>query len=107
MPARKRAGLAQLGLDELKKVFAIYTPIVIVGIIGTLLFSKHIVNLIAPAYLPGLLIFKTLICFCFITGYIHIYVKYLSALAKMKELIIWTSVLFLALIAVSFLVIGI
>ena len=47
--------------EELKKVFALYTPIVIAGIAGTLMFSKSVVTLIAPEYLPSLLIFKTLI----------------------------------------------
>ncbi|MEA3342901.1 MAG: oligosaccharide flippase family protein [archaeon] len=86
---------------ELKKVFVLYTPIAIAGIAGTLMFSEYVIALIAPAYLPGLFIFKALVCFCFPSGYLQIYRTYLSAKTDVKGVIIWTGILNLALLIVS------
>ena len=88
----------------LKKIFIIYTPIVIVGIIGSLLFSSFVVKIIAPDYIPGLIIFKTLICFGLLTGYLLIYRSYLSGLAEFKKLTLTVIVQTVALLIVSFIV---
>lgn len=88
----------------LNKVFIIYTPIVIVGIIGSLLFSSFVVKVIAPDYLPGLLVFKTLICFGLLAGYLLVYRSYLSGLAEFKKLTLTVIVQNVVLLIVSFIV---
>ena len=93
--------------STLNKTFALYTPIVIIGIIGTLISSKLIITLTAPAYLPSLLIFKTLVCFCLISGYILIYEAYLSAKAETNKVIIWIIIYNIALFAISFVLLNI
>ncbi len=73
---------------KLKRIFLIYTPIVILGIIFCILFSELFLSIIASAYLPGLLIFKTLVCFGLFVGYLLIYRSYLTGLAKLRRLTI-------------------
>ncbi len=73
---------------KLKRIFLIYTPIVILGIIFCILFSELFLSIVASAYLPGLLIFKTLVCFGLFVGYLLIYRSYLTGLAKLRRLTI-------------------
>jgi len=70
---------------SLKRILGTYTVIVVVGIIGTLLFSGWFVSLIAKDYLPGLLLFKVIVSMGFLLGYFAIYTSYLSAKGKIKE----------------------
>jgi len=86
----------------LMKVFAIYTPMMILGIIGTLIFSKFILSLIAPQFLPGLIFFKVLLCFGFIIGYLVIYTSYLTAKEKMKQVAVFILLQNLVLFILSF-----
>ncbi len=86
----------------LKRVMMIYTPIVIGGIIGCLLFSELVVSFIAPEYLPGLLMFKVLVCFGLLVGYAVIYTSYLSAKEKLKETAIILLVQNVLLFVISF-----
>lgn len=89
---------------KLKKVFLTYTPIVILGIIACLLFSELFIGIIAPVYLPGLVAFKTLICFGLLVGYLLIYRSYLTGLAKMEKLTLLVIIQNLSLFVISFIV---
>lgn len=86
----------------LKRVFIIYTPIVILGIIGTLLFSSFVIRIISRDYLNGLRIFEGLICFGLLSGYLTIYRSYLSGLAEIKKLTLIVLIQNVVLFIVSF-----
>lgn len=103
---------SQLGLKNLKeakatlkKVFFIYSGIVIFGIPLTLFFSEFFINFFARDYLPGLIIFKTLVVLGLLLGYLLIYESYLTGLAKIKKLIIVETIRNVSLFVISFLVI--
>lgn len=85
----------------LKRILAVYTPIVIAGIIGTMALSEYLINLISPSYLAGLSIFKALVILGFISGYAQIYRTYLTAKGDIRALTVWTLVLNLVLLGVS------
>jgi len=91
----------------LSKIFAIYIPIMIFGIIGTLLFSKFFLSFIAPEYLPGLIFFKVLLCLGFLTGNLVIYTSYLIGKGKMKQVAIIILLQNIVLLLVSFLMLKI
>ena len=88
--------------NTLKKVMMMYTPIVIGGIIGCLLFSRMIVSFIAPEYLPGLSLFKSLVCFGLLMGYAVIFTSYLAAREKLKETAVVVFVQNVLLFVISF-----
>ncbi|OYT53471.1 MAG: hypothetical protein B6U72_05835 [Candidatus Altiarchaeales archaeon ex4484_2] len=90
---------------KLRKVFLTYTPIVVLGIIACLLFSELFLGIIAPTYLPGLILFKSLICFGLLVGYLLIYRSYLTGLAKMKKLTILVIIQNLSLLVISFIIV--
>jgi len=92
--------------NSLKKVFVFYSIVCVFGIIGCLLFSKIIISIIAPEYLPSLLIFKSLVCYGFIVGFATIYVSYLSAREKVKQIAVITLVQNVLLFAIGFLVLS-
>jgi len=71
--------------ETLKKVFALYSLIVMPGIVTTIFFSDFLIELIAPLYVPSILIFKTLVCLGLLLGYFLIYENYLRGLARLKE----------------------
>ena len=91
---------------HLKKVFSIYTLIVIPGILGTILFSDFIIQLIAPSYLPSILVFKTLVTMGFLLGYFLIYENYLRGLAKLKEFSLVFLIHNIIFLSISFLILG-
>ncbi len=88
--------------QTLKKVFLVYTVIVICGINGALLFGKTFLSIFAPEYLSGLLFFKVLVSFGLIAGYLVIYNSYLTAKEKIKEVAILTLIQNFLLFLVSF-----
>ena len=87
---------------KLVKAFIAYTPVVLLGIVGCLLFSKAFVGIIAPAYLSGLVVFEALVCFGLVVGYLLIYKGYLTGLAKMERLTLLVVVQNISLFIVSF-----
>ncbi len=89
----------------LKKIFVVYTPIALIGIVGTVIAAEYAVSIIASSYLPGLTIFKALLIFGFLSGYIQIYRSYLTATGRIKKLTAWTLAVNLALLGVSVFVI--
>ncbi|MCK5176818.1 MAG: oligosaccharide flippase family protein [Candidatus Aenigmarchaeota archaeon] len=89
---------------ELKKAFLLYTPVVIVGICGTLLFSHTILSLIAPAYLAGLKIFKVLNIAGLVLGYLWILSSYYGGLGKVKKSVLVIGLYNLLLLGVSFVI---
>ena len=91
----------------LNKVFLIYTPVMVGGIIGTLLLSKFALSLIAPDYLPGLLFFKVLLCLGLLMGYLVIYNSYLTGKGKVKQVAVIALIQNSVLLGVSFLMLGI
>jgi O-antigen/teichoic acid export membrane protein len=72
----------------LRKIMTLYTPLAILGIVGTLLFSKTFMSIIAPDYLPGLTLFKAIMIYGFIAGYGMIYVAYGTAKNQKKKVAI-------------------
>ena len=94
----------ELAKAELKKVFLFYTPVVVVGVVGVLLFSEIVVGLIAPAYLPGLVVFKVLNVSGLILGYLWIYRTYLSAISNMKKYTLWVIIQNISLFIISFII---
>jgi len=64
---------------SLKSVFKIYTPIVVVGVAGILMFSGMAVKALFSDYLPGLPIFKAMVSLGLVFGYFGIYSSYLAA----------------------------
>lgn len=93
--------------SKLKRALAIYAPIVLLGIIITLLFSKAIVNILAPIYLPSLLIFKSLLVLGLFLGFFALYGVYLSALKRLKRAAVIVLAGNLLLLIVSFIVMDI
>ena len=89
---------------SLEKAFVLYLPIVILGAVGTVLISRLFIELVASEYLPGLLIFRILICFGLISGFFLIYRSYLFGLAKLKHLAVVMIIQNFALILISFVV---
>ena len=89
--------------STLIKVFAIYTPIVITGIIGILLFSRNIINLIAPEYLSGLFVFKVLNVTGLLLGYLFILNNYYNGRGKIKKSVLTMVLYNLLLLMVSLL----
>lgn len=87
---------------RLKKVFLIYTFIVVLGIVGCLLSSELFITIVAPAYLPALILFKMLFCFGLLVGYLLIYRSYLTGLGKMKKLTLLVIIQNLSLLIISF-----
>jgi O-antigen/teichoic acid export membrane protein len=71
--------------DLLKRAFMFYTPIVAVGIIGVLLFSSIALKIVSPDYLPGKIIFESLIIVGLVSGYGLIYSAYLQAVGDVKK----------------------
>jgi len=71
--------------ESLKKVLFLYSLITVAGIVGCLFFSEFIVKVIAPEYIQGILLFKSLVCWGFVVGYFNIFMSYLSAREKLKE----------------------
>jgi O-antigen/teichoic acid export membrane protein len=91
---------------KLVRAFIVYTPFVLLGVAGCLLFSEVFVGIIAPAYLSGLVVFEALVCFGLVVGYLLIYRGYLTGLARMKELTLLVVVQNVALLGVSFITVG-
>jgi len=71
--------------EKLKKVLLLYSLVVIPGIITTIFFSDFFIELIAPLYVPSILIFKILVCLGLLSGYFLIYENYLRGLARLKR----------------------
>jgi len=93
--------------EKLKKIFILYSFVVIPGIIATIFFSDFFIELIAPSYIPSIPVFKGLVCLGLLLGYFLIYENYLRGLAKLKQfalVVLSHNVIFLV---VSFLVLGI
>lgn len=82
--------------------FIVYTPIVLLGIVGCLLISEVFVGIIAPAYLSGLVVFEALVCFGLVVGYLLIYGSYLAGLARIKRLTLLVVIQNISLLIVSF-----
>ena len=93
--------------NELKKAFLLYTPVVVVGIGGTLLFSNTIVSLIAPAYVSGLIIFKVLNIAGLVLGYLWILSSYYGGFGKVKKSVLVIGLYNLLLLGVSFVIMGV
>ena len=89
---------------SLKRVFKIYTPIVVVGIAGILLFSGFIIERLFIEYLAGLIIFKVMISLGLVFGYFVIYTSYLTAKGNFKKTALVVLVQNLFLFLVSYLV---
>lgn len=87
--------------NTLKKVLMLYTPVALLGTVGTLMFSERIVLFIAPSYLLGLTVFEALIIFGFVSGYIQIYKTYLTAIGNSKKLALWALASSLILLCIS------
>jgi len=87
---------------SLKRVFKIYAPVVVFGIIGALIFSKPLISGLFPEYLPGLVIFKVMICAGLLIGYFTIYSLYLTAKGDLKKAAIVMLVQNLLLFLISF-----
>ncbi|MFH1472181.1 MAG: oligosaccharide flippase family protein, partial [Nanoarchaeota archaeon] len=85
----------------LMRIFAVYTPIVVLGVAGTAMLSEYIINFISPSYLAGLSIFKALVILGFISGYAQVYRTYLTAKGDMRSLTIWTLAQNIVLLGVS------
>jgi len=92
---------------HLKKVLSIYTLIVIPGILGIILLSDFIIQLIAPSYLPSILVFKTLVTTGFLLGYFLIYEHYLRGLARIKDFSLVFLIHNIIFLSISFLILGI
>ena len=92
---------------HLKKILSIYTLIVIPGIIGIILLSDFIIQLIASSYLPSILVFKTLVTMGFLLGYFLIYEHYLRGLARLKEFSLIFLIHNIIFLSISFLILGI
>ncbi len=88
----------------LGRVFVLYTVFVILGVILTLFFSELFISLVAPAYLPGLILFKVLIIFGLFAGYGGILNFYLNARERLKEGSLVVLVVVVLLFLVSYLV---
>lgn len=69
----------------LKRVFMIYSVFVVLGIFATLAFSKLFISLFASEYLPGLMLFKSLLILGLFSGYGTILNFYFNAKEKLKE----------------------
>jgi O-antigen/teichoic acid export membrane protein len=91
---------------KLVRAFIVYTPVVLLGIGGCLLFSNLFVGIIAPAYLSGLVVFEALVCFGLVVGYLLIYKGYLAGLARMKRLTLLVLIQNVSLLGVSFITMG-
>ncbi len=89
--------------QSLKRVLYIYTILAALGIIGIVLFSRTFISIIAPEYLPGLLLFKSILAMGLVFGYITIYTVYFSAKGKIKETAILTLIQNLLLFSISYL----
>lgn len=93
--------------ETLKKVLSLYSLVVIPGIITTIFFSDFFIKLIAPSYIPSILIFKTLVCLGLLLGYFLIYENYLRGLARLKRFAPIVLAHHITFLAVSFLVLRI
>jgi len=89
---------------SLKRVFKIYTPIVVVGIAGILLFSGIVVRMLFSDYLAGLVIFKVMVSLGLVFGYFVIYSSYLTAKGNIKRTALVILIQNLLLFLVSYLV---
>ena len=69
----------------LRKSMEVYAAIAVVGIVAVLLFSEPLIQLLAPKYLPGLLVFQSINILCFLLGFFRILQSYYSAVNKIKE----------------------
>jgi len=100
----KLSGNKKMAEESLKKVFILYSLVVIPGIIMTVFFSDFFVELIAPLYVPSILIFKTLVCLGLLIGYFLIYENYLQGLARLKRFAPIILIHNIAFLTISFLV---
>ena len=97
----------RIAKESLDKVLILYTLILIPGVIATILLSDFIIQLIAPLYLPSILVFKTLVTIGFLLGYFLIYEHYLRGLARLKEFSIIFLIHNIIFLSISFLILGI
>ncbi|OGI16074.1 hypothetical protein A3K63_02275 [Candidatus Micrarchaeota archaeon RBG_16_49_10] len=98
----KMVGKSQRTEGVLRKVMLLYAPLAIIGVIGTLLFSRIFISFIAPAYLPGLLVFEAVMVYGFLSGFGLIYVSYLTAKGDTKRVAILQLLLNALLLAIGF-----
>ena len=87
----------------LRKAFLLYTPIFLSGVFFCFLFSKIFITALFPSYACGLSVFKNVIYFSFVSGYILIYRAFLSAQGRFKMLGFMALIQSLALLCISFL----
>ena len=85
--------------NELRKVFLMYTPVVVVGAVLVLLFSELVVGAVAPAYLPGVFVVKVLNVSGLVLGYLWILSNYYNGLGKVKKSV-WSIVIYNALLLI-------
>jgi stage V sporulation protein B len=81
----KMSGKSQETKGILGKIMFLYTPVAVIGVIGTLLFSNLFVSIVGPQYMPGLLVFKVVMVYGFIAGFGLIYISYLTAKSDTKR----------------------
>lgn len=88
--------------DLLKKTNQIYLLIVILALPAILFFSDSFISFIAKEYLPSSPIFKSLMSFGLLSGFLVIYKAYYTGLAKIKKVFLIVLIQNLLLFVISF-----
>ncbi|MFH0929165.1 MAG: oligosaccharide flippase family protein [Candidatus Aenigmatarchaeota archaeon] len=86
----------------LRKVFMLYTPIVVAGILFVLLASDMLFNVFFQSYLPSLSFFKIVVIMGLLFGYNVIYTYYLQGVGRIKRFAFFAILQNLIILAVSF-----
>ena len=90
----------------LRKSFLYYSAIAIAGLAFVVFLSEWFLDIVAPAYLPSLNIFKVIVSIGFVLGFNVIYTNYLKGLGKIKRYAILTLLQNALLMAASLIVLS-
>ena len=97
-------GMNKLGDAKrlLSRVFLMYTPIVILGVIFVLLASDLLFSMFFQNYLQSVVFFKAVVIMGFLFGYNVIYTYYLQGVGRIKRFALFAIIQNIILLAVSF-----
>lgn len=90
----------------LKKTIQVYLLIVILGLPSILFFSDSFIHFIAKEYLPSSQIFKSIMIFGLLSGFLVIYKGYYTGLAKLKKVFLIVLIQNLLLFIISFILLS-
>ena len=92
--------------DVKEKAFLLYMPVVLIGLVLTILLSDWVFMTFFENYLPSLFAFKVLVSFGLVSGFITIYANYLQGLGRVKRFALFVLLQNILLFAVSFALLG-